>query len=215
MGEAEVCHGRRIVQYAMEVTDADPSPGPCDVRRGDSAVPGRLHGGGVAEPDGRRTRPAPAAVHQTWPGCLDLDAFAVPIGGVYERPGTGSVPDGFEPVSAIICALVWGSGDADPPYQVGVERRATEIDDLISYLDRPGRRTVDPREQPCAAINWYPPWLFLTDADGRWIAPQVPVDPCGLPLDMYSEAGQLPWMIMAYSDRVVCTTEPRSTRPCR
>ena len=96
-----------------------------------------------------------------------------------------------------------------------MERRATEIDDLIRYLNRPGRRTIRAGEQPCAAINWHPPWLFLTAADGRWIAPQVPVDPCGLPLDMYSETGQLPWMIMAYSDRVVCTTEPRAVTPCR
>ena len=50
--------------------------------------------------------------------------------------------------------------------------------------------------------GWTAPWLFLLDADGRYVAPRIPVDGCGKPLGWYRERGTA-WGVLAYSDRVV------------
>jgi hypothetical protein len=90
-------------------------------------------------------------------------------------------------------------GDA---VQVKLERRADDIAALLTYLARPSETSSHPDSQACPAMGWTPPWLFLRDADGRWIAPAIPHDVCGFPLDQFTDAGPA-YTRLRYTDRVV------------
>jgi hypothetical protein len=51
-------------------------------------------------------------------------------------------------------------------------------------------------------MGWAPPWLFLLDDSGTWMSPQVPTDPCGFALGLFSDEGP-PFDRLDYSDHVV------------
>lgn len=157
----------------------------------------------------------PATVHPAWPGCRALGAFAQLDIGDNDTPGSGSIPSGFTPAVAVSCEYRTERGDHDPPYLTGLERRATDIDGLVTYLHRRDQRSTRPNDLACRAMAWFRPWLFLQDRRGRWISPHIPTDPCGFPLDMFSEPRRLPWTTLTYADRVVCSTDRTSDRPCR
>ena len=130
--------------------------------------------------------PPPAEIHAAWPSCRELGAFS---SREAEQPdfGRGSIPDDFSATSAVRCVF----GETERTSGDGLERRATEPDELAAlerYLSRPSETVAFPGRQACNAMGWYPPWLFLVDADGHWIRPQIPTDVCGFPLDLWSNA---------------------------
>ena len=83
-----------------------------------------------------------------------------------------------------------------------LERRATAIEPLLSYLAQPSRRSIRPGGVACPAMAWAPPWLFLLDDSGTWMRAQLPTDPCGFALGLFSDEG-LPYERLDYSDRAV------------
>ena len=66
--------------------------------------------------------PPPAAIHDAWPGCFALGAFATFDAADQPELGRGSVPAEFAPVTAIRCA----AGDTEASSRLGLERRATD-----------------------------------------------------------------------------------------
>lgn len=120
--------------------------------------------------------PDPAKVFPAWKGCQaevpDIDLFES-----NDRPEQGRVPDNFTPVRAVRCEL----DDARKTEGFGgVVQRAADIDGLLAELARPSEHSEGPIS--CLDWGWQRPWLFLLDADGRWVLPQVPADSCGHPL---------------------------------
>jgi hypothetical protein len=90
-------------------------------------------------------------------------------------------------------------GDA---VQVHLEQRTDDIAALLAYLARPSQNSTRPDTQACVAMGWTPPYLFLRDPDGRWLAPAIPHDVCGFPLDQFTDSGPL-YTRLRYTDRVV------------
>lgn len=164
---------------------------------------------GLAGCSGVEDAPAapPATIHPAWPGCDPLGAFQDPFASANPFE-TGGVPAGFVPVAVTLCevrdaATPGGTGDAAVS---DVERRATAIAPLLTYLARPSRQSTNPDKLACQAMGWQPPWLFLVDADERWIAPRLPTDACGFPLGLFAEQSQqLPYDTLPYTDRVIRT----------
>lgn len=146
----------------------------------------------------------PATIHPAWPGCDPLGAFQEPQPtNPFE---TGAVPAAFEPAAVVLCVVQdrGGAGGTDEQI-VDVERRATEITSLLTYLARPSQRSTDP-DLSCPAMAWLRPWLFLVDADGRWVTPQLPTDACGFPVGLFDgENRPLPYDSLPYTDRVIRT----------
>ncbi|HYI58063.1 MAG TPA: hypothetical protein VEX66_07845 [Microlunatus sp.] len=154
----------------------------------------------------------PAQIHQEWPGCFELGAFRS-HGDEQPDLGRGSIPADFLPVAAVRCSY----GDSEETFTDGLERRATDPDELVTlvnYLGLPDLESSDPENQACPAMAWFPPWLYLVDGDGRWIRPQVPVDACGFARDLFTSDHRLPYDTMTYSDTVVCQTRAKGG-PCR
>jgi hypothetical protein len=118
---------------------------------------------------------AAATVHPSWRGCSAVVPDAeLELGN--DRQDQGRVPAGFVPVRAVTC----GRDGRD-----GVERTTPDLADLLTELARPSETVPDQEKAAlvCPAIAWFRPWLFLLDAEGRWMAALVPTGPCGLPLD--------------------------------
>lgn len=157
---------------------------------------------------------APAQIHDHWPGCRALGAFRDPY-GAYDLGGRGAVPSGFVPVAAIACTVDSRLGASGQRVQAALERRATDLDDLLTYLARPGRRSTRPARLTCPAMGWNPPWLFLVDDAGRWVFPALPVDPCGFPLGTFDTPPTLPYLSLEFSDTVVCLAARPEQAPCR
>lgn len=158
--------------------------------------------------------PPPAPVRQTWPGCLALGAFD-DVAGDKAPDGAGSIPDDFAPTAAIVCELT----EPDDPDAGSVwtarERRADTIGDLVEYRNLPSRISTVPDQLVCPAMAVSPSWLFLTDADGRWIYPQLPTDPCGFPLGLFDDTPQ-PYDRIRFTDTVICTVDmAEQPRRCR
>ncbi len=147
----------------------------------------------------------PAAVHQRWTGCDALGAFPrIPDFGV--DPDAGSIPAGFVPTRAVVC-IVQDAPGGDTSKVADVERRSDAIDPLLTYLARPSRISRD-RDLACPAMAVSRLWLFLLDADQRWISPQPPTDPCGFPLGTF-ETEPEPYQTLPWTDTVV-RTRPRT-----
>lgn len=148
----------------------------------------------VAGPSAPRT---PAPVQQGWPGCVAVGAFEEDARG--EGPhGVGGVPEGFAPTTAVICTGSERTDAAGNTVGVGLERTATDVGPLLTYLAQPDERAG---EGACPAIGFLPPWLFLLDGDGRYVAPVIPRDACGLPIGWSGRP--VPWESLRYRDRVV------------
>jgi hypothetical protein len=140
---------------------------------------------------------APAPVQVSWPGCAAVGAFLDDRG---QGPsGVGGVPSGFAPVRVVLCQDGHDPDAAGDPAGGGLERTSTEVGPLLTYLDQ---RSERPSEGPCTADGWLAPWLFLVDADDRYVAPAVPVDGCGKPLG-WEDRDRLAWLTLPYTDRVV------------
>lgn len=127
---------------------------------------------------------APAAIHATWPGCPALGAFDDPQRNA-GPPGAGALPDGFVPREAVVCTVGERSTPEGALVQVGLERRATDLGSLLGYLARPSEVSSRPDELVCPAMAVLPVWLFLADAEGRWVTPALPTDACGFPLGTF------------------------------
>ena len=110
------------------------------------------------------------------------------------------MPSGFAPVTVVLCQE-GGTPDAAGDPVGGLERTSTEVGPLLTYLDQPSKR---PSDGPCTADGWLAPWLFLLDADDRYVAPAIPVDGCGKPLGWGDrDRDRLAWLTLPYTDRVV------------
>ena len=133
--------------------------------------------------------PTPAEVHPRWPGCAATGAFDDDRHDSGGRPGRGSVPDGFRPVAAVVCALDRRTDGGGEVVRSERELRADDIAALLTYLARPSQVSSDPQDLVCPAMGVTPLWLFLVDAHGRWITPAAPTDPCGFALDTFREPG--------------------------
>ena len=157
-------------------------------------------------------RPAPAVIHEVWPGCVAHGAFDALYAADQPDLGQGSIPAGFAPVTVIRCAV----GDTATPSRLGLERRAedpAEVAALVTYLDLRSQTVLSPDTLACPAMAWFPPWLYLLDADGRWIRPQIPVDACGFARDLWADGG-VPYERLSFTDTAVCRS-PAETWDCR
>lgn len=144
---------------------------------------------------------APAEVHSSWPGCDAVGAFDDPYQSA-GPPDPGSIPEGFVPTQAVLCGRGERTSAAGAVLQVGLERRAGDIAPLLSYLARPSEVSSRPDDLVCPAMAVTPAWLFLTDADGRWVTPAIPTDACGFPFGTFTPSGPaLPEL--RYRDTVV------------
>lgn len=148
---------------------------------------------------------APAVIDQPWPGCDALGTFGNGTDFV-ANPGSGRVPAGFQPVAAVHCTVreVPGGGGSEV---ADVERRSNSIDPLLAYSARPSQTSTDPG-LACPAVGLARLWLFLLDADGRWISPKLPTDPCGFPLGIF-EARPRPYESLSWTDTVIRTRSRR------
>jgi hypothetical protein len=147
--------------------------------------------------------PPPAVVHDDWPGCLSVGAFRTVDGAEQPDFGRGSIPTGFLPVAAVRCTV----GKTEATSGQGLERRATdaaELELLSTYLGKRSQTVRSPETLACPAMAWWPPWLFLFDAEDRWIRPQIPVDACGFPLDLWATDSGVPYDRLTFSDTTVC-----------
>ena len=148
----------------------------------------------------------PARIHAQWTGCQSTGAFSAPDGtesGIGSGPAdVGSVPADFVATTALVCSVGVRTSAGGDAVQVHLEQRADEIAALLTYLARPSQNSTDPDSQACPAMAWARPYLFLRDADGRWLAPAIPHDVCGFPLDQFTDAGPL-YTRLRYTDRVV------------
>jgi len=78
-----------------------------------------------------------------------------------------------------------------------------EVGALLTYLSEPSE---EPTDGACAAIGIGRPWLFLLDASGRYLAPAILTDECGLPLGWRGD--QPAWETIPYDRRVLGPSEP-------
>ena len=148
--------------------------------------------------------PAPAVVHPRWTGCDGLGAYRG-FEPLNDLPGRGGIPADFTPVAAVLCETAERPGKSAQaaPVTVDLERRATEIAPLLTYLARPSRISTDSEDLVCPAMAWLPPWLFLLDDQGRWLSPQLPTTPCGFPLPESTSNGVASWDALPYTDKII------------
>ena len=112
-------------------------------------------------------------------GCAGIRGTVPDAGVVSEvdctEPGTaGRIPDGFEPVRAILCddvgTVTDGDGVWSGPATRHVEGDLTALIDALNQAD-------DPRwPGPCTAMEAIAPQVWLADADGRAVHVTYPVD---------------------------------------
>jgi hypothetical protein len=142
-------------------------------------------------------------VRDAWPGCVAVGAFA---GDGFSGPpeaDVGSVPEGFSARSAVLCTRGQRPDARGRVVRTDLERTSTAIGPLLTYLVRPSE---EPTDGACPAIGIGRPWLFLLDASGRYLAPAVPTDACGLPLGWQGE--QPAWETVPYAERVLGPSGP-------
>jgi hypothetical protein len=156
---------------------------------------------------------APATIQQRWSGCDALGAFDRPYEDA-KLNGSGSVPAGFEAVAAISCEHSQQTTAGGDVVGVAVERVASDVDALLSYLRRPSQTSSAPGRTVCPAMAWVRPWLFLRDQSGRWVMPTIPTDECGFPLDQFTAAGPA-YAALTYRDTVIRRTGLRESARAR
>ncbi|MFJ8580917.1 hypothetical protein [Micromonospora sp. NPDC093277] len=61
---------------------------------------------------------------------------------------------------------------------VATERRGDDVAALVTALRLPDEPRTD---RACTYELWLQPWLAVVDANGRWMRPEIPRDPCGKP----------------------------------
>lgn len=161
----------------------------------------------------RTLKAAPAEIHSSWPGCDATGAFDDPdqLAG---PPKPGSIPEDFVPTGAVLCDRGERTSADGAVLQVGLERRAGDIESLLTYLARPSERSSRPDDLVCPAMAVTPAWLFLTDAGGRWVTPAVPTDACGFPFGTFAESGPA-FPQLRYRDTVVRRTRVQESAEAR
>jgi hypothetical protein len=94
----------------------------------------------------------------------------------------GRIPDGFTPVTAVMCSLDALPTPGGGSYQALVERRGTTgIERLTRELRKPSTDPAPPAGGGCTLELRTIPWFTLADAAGRAIRPEVPMGVCDKP----------------------------------
>jgi hypothetical protein len=94
----------------------------------------------------------------------------------------GRMPDGFTPVSAVMCSLEPRRSPGGGWYQVLVERRATAgVERLARELRKPSANPTPPDGTGCTLELQLIHWFTLADGAGRAVRPEVPMGVCGKP----------------------------------
>ncbi|MEZ0449072.1 hypothetical protein [Cellulomonas sp. ICMP 17802] len=102
-----------------------------------------------------------------------------------DAPAPGRVPDGFAPVSVVVCTPGGTLHDSSGTWvALTASRREGDLDALVTALRRPSA----PRGGTCSTSTVVPPALWLVDALGRAIRPTWPTDRCGSPQAAVSAA---------------------------
>ncbi|MDQ1179493.1 hypothetical protein QE449_001407 [Rhodococcus sp. SORGH_AS303] len=138
------------------------------------------------------TTPEPRSVAEI--GSADHFVCALPqdVGGylappppqqsVAPRPARGTVPEGFEPVAAVVCDI--GIGDhveADGTVTYVERRYAGDFGSAVRELNGPPtRRSIFDAECLASVLAAAPVDMWLVDVDGRAVQPSYPRGDCGL-----------------------------------
>lgn len=98
------------------------------------------------------------------------------------RPAPGTVPEGFEPVTAVVCDVSIGDHVGADGTVTYVERRyAGDFDAAVRELNRPPtRRSIFDSQCLASALAAAPVDMWLIDAGGRAVQPSYPRGDCGL-----------------------------------
>ena len=137
-----------------------------------------------AAPPARRRRTRPTAVVVGAADCLssqvlaDLGLVAAGTSGGTgtphaDAPDAGRVPDGFLPVSVVVCAPGGTLQDSSGTWvALTASRREGDLEPLVAALRRPSAQ----RGGTCSSAAVVAPSLWLVDALGRAIRPVWPTD---------------------------------------
>jgi hypothetical protein len=129
-----------------------------------------------------------AKIRESWQGCKALrhtDQWFEQL----ELDGQGSVPKGFRPTVAVRCVeQEAGQPDASVALMTIEQRAASRLQPLLEALALPSQHRRKFEQVACTSDLWRPPWLFLMDAGGRWIYPEVPLNVCEKPRPEFSAA---------------------------
>jgi len=137
---------------------------------------------GCASNSSDHTPPPPAELSDTAHCNVPADLAEVSLSPVdpVAEPRAGSIPDGFVPVSALVCDP-WSTGvvDAGPTAYFQETRWIGNFDGVENALQ--AARSKEPDTQECAiTLKETLPDLWLTDESGRNIRVAYPTDNCGL-----------------------------------
>ncbi|WP_426593004.1 hypothetical protein ACPPVS_14730 [Cellulomonas sp. McL0617] len=100
-------------------------------------------------------------------------------------PEPGKVPDGFVPVSVVVCTLDGSLKDASGTWlALTASHREGDLEPLVAALREPSAR----RGGTCSTGQADTPALWLVDALGRALRPTWPTDRCGGPSPAVSKA---------------------------
>ncbi|MER7444525.1 hypothetical protein [Micromonospora avicenniae] len=123
-----------------------------------------------------------------WTSCADVVPEMTTAGpriGAGDAVALPRLDGDFTPVAAVICELKTQQRPDGGQDGVATERRADEVDALVTALRLPDEPRTDGH---CTLEGVVLPWLVLVDADGRWVRPDVPVDRCRKPRREVREA---------------------------
>ncbi|WP_456826449.1 hypothetical protein [Cellulomonas sp. P5_E12] len=102
-----------------------------------------------------------------------------------DAPEVGRVPDGFHPVSVVVCTPGGTLHDSSGTWTaLTASRREGDLDALVVALRRPSAE----QGGTCSTASVIPPALWLVDVLGRAIRPSWPTDRCGGPQEAVSTA---------------------------
>jgi len=100
-------------------------------------------------------------------------------------PQPGTVPDGFVPVSVVVCTPDGSLHDASGTWlALTASHREGDLEPLVAALHEPSAR----RGGTCSSGQVQAPALWLVDALGRALRPTWPTDRCGEPSAKVTEA---------------------------
>jgi hypothetical protein len=129
-----------------------------------------------------------ATINEQWRGCKALrhtDQWFEQL----ELDGQGSVPTGFRPTLAVRCVdQEAGRPDGSVAWMTVEQRASNRLQPLLDALALPSQHPGKFEQVTCTADAWLPPWLFLMDAEGRWIYPEIPRNVCEKPRPEFSAA---------------------------
>ncbi|MDQ0372933.1 hypothetical protein J2X26_001244 [Cellulomonas humilata] len=102
-----------------------------------------------------------------------------------DAPDAGRVPDGFLPVSVVVCAPGGTLQDSSGTWvALTASRHEGDLEPLVAALRRPSAQ----RGGTCSTAAVVAPSLWLVDALGRAVRPVWPTDRCGSPQEAVATA---------------------------